>query len=193
MCVRATVAGVNDTTYDASGGAPAALTSMFEPDHVSRLSDRELVDLITVLTAEQGRRALERADVDALVSDGFERGFDPKGAATDPWLVQGILVAPGVKTDRSTTAHSCTFVRVDNAWVWEARERIDDVVRHLPGPRTQMRSITLVAAPEGTSIDRISSKARHGVHELVEVRSYVVQAGELVLVSARAVSPNAHR
>ena len=196
--VPATMGGVSDININIdldNADTPIVQGSSlveFGPDLVGRLSDRDLADMIVVLIGEQSRRALERADVGALIEEGFKRGFEIKGV-TDPWLDQGILVAPGMKIDRSNTTHTCTFVRVDQRWVWEANDRIEDVVRHVPGPRSQMRSITLVAAPEGTTVDRISSKARNGVHELVEVRSYVVRGSELELVSARAIGPTGHR
>lgn len=157
------------------------------------IDDTDLVDAIAVLIAEQSRRALARADVPAVIEDGFRRGFSSKGEAADPWLVDGVLVAPGVKTERSSNAHTCTFVRVGQQWVWEADDRVDDVIRNSSTPRNQMRSVTLVAAPEGTTVDQITSKARNGQHELVAVRSFIVASGKLELVSARAVRGSGHR
>ena len=157
------------------------------------ISDATLQDALIVLQAEQARRSLERADVPALIEDGFNRGFDANGEALDPWVRDGILVAPGVKTDRSASSHVCAFVRVGNHWVWEAPDRVEDVVRSSAGTRQQMRSVTLVAIAEGVGVDRIQSKARTGSHELSGVRSFVVREGKLELVSARAVKGMSHR
>ena len=155
--------------------------------------ESELVEAIAVLIAEQSRRSLARADVPAVIEHGFNVGFSNKGEANDPWLTDGILVAPGVKTDRSANAHTCTFVRVGQQWVWEAHDRVEDVIRNSVQAKAQMRSITLVAAPEGTSVDKITSRARNGKHELMSVRSFVVSAGQLELVSARAIRSSGHR
>lgn len=150
------------------------------------LGDVPLGNLVTLAIEEQRRRALEGGDTEALVEDGFERGFNSKGEARDPWLASGILVCPGSKVDRSALSHECTFVNVDDSWVWESPDRIHDDVRNLPGPRTVMRTVTLVLASEGMEVDMVSSKQRNGVHEMKSVRSFVVKGGKLELVNARA-------
>lgn len=165
----------------------------FGPDEIVNLSDGDLSRLIIALNGEQSRRALEGAEIGALIEEGFIKGFREREGVNEPWLVQGILIAPGIKIEKSSSSHTCSFVRVDQRWVWEANDKVEDVIRYLPGARSQMRSITLVATPEGSTVDKISSKARNGVHQLVEVRSYIVRGEKLELVSARAIGSSAHR
>lgn len=163
-------------------------------DDLARHDDAELARALEAIRSELTARALARADVDALVADGFARGFaSSAGLPVDPWLVDGLLVCAGAKVERSSMRHTCAFVRVDDAWVWDSPTLVTDVVRHLPGPRPVMRSISIVAAPEGTAVDLVSARTRTGPHELVGVRSFVVEGGRLELVSARTVRAVSHR
>lgn len=159
----------------------------------STLSGEVIIDALVVLRAEQSRRALASADPLALIEDGFRRGFDSKGLPKDPWMTDGILVAPGAKLDKSAMSHLCGFVRISGSWVWEAANKVEDDVRHLPGPRQQMRSVTLVAVPDGEAVDLVLCRTRAGVHELTGVRSFVVTGGTLELISARTVRVDGHR
>ena len=56
-----------------------------------------------------------------------------------------------------------------------------------------MQSISVLPVGEGTAVDLVEARTRNGVHELVGVRSFTVENGELVLVSARAVNRVTHR
>lgn len=156
------------------------------------LDDDTLARALLVLNGETHRRALERADLEALVVEGFEQGFSEQGVL-DPWLHGGVLVAPGFKLDRSSVSHICSFVRVCDRWVWECATRLQDDIRYVPGPRRLMRSVTLAVVSDGDSVDVITSRMRNGQHELTGVRSYVVKHGALVLVSQRAVKSGPHR
>lgn len=157
------------------------------------LTGEQIIDALVVLRAEQERRALAAADPGALIEDAFQRGFDSKGLPKDPWITDGILVAPGAKLDRSAMSHLCGFVRVGSSWVWEAQNKLEDDVRHLPGARQQMRSVTLVAVPDGEAIDLVLCRTRAGVHELTGVRSFIVSGDSLELISARTVRVDSHR
>lgn len=163
------------------------------PEDVAAATEGDLLGLLEVVRAELASRALARADIPAMVEDGFARGFLASGMPDDPWLHEGLLVCPGAKVDKSAMAHTCAFVRVDDAWVWEADGVVEDVVRYLPGPKTRMRSVSVVTAPPGTAVDLVSARTRSGVHELVGVRSFVVDGDRLELVSARAVRQVSHR
>jgi len=157
------------------------------------LDDSTIRRALTILAAEQVRRAVAAADPSALVEDGFRRGFDSKGLPHDPWLQAGVLVCPGAKIDRSVMSHVCGFVRIGNHWVWEHPEIIEDSVRHLPGPTSRMQSVSLVPVADGTAVDLIRARTRQGVHELTAVRSFLVEDGVLTLVSQRAVQRLNHR
>lgn len=173
--------------------SPRLPRDLLDHDGLQEASDGDLSDALTAITAEITSRALARADAPALIEDGFARGFNRDGMPEDPWLVAGILVCPGAKVEASAMRHKCAFVRIDEQWVWEADGRLEDTVRHLPGPHPVMRSVTLVAVPPGTSVDLVSARTRQGVHELVGVRSFGVTQSGLELVSARAVKAVSHR
>lgn len=158
-----------------------------------QVSDADLTAALEVLNAELARRSEEASDPDSLTELGFERGFDDRGRARDPWLQDHILVVPGSKQDRSASSHRCRFVRIGAHWVWESPARFADTVRYPPGPRGQMRSITLATVNEGDAIDVIESRSRTGSHELMAVTSYLVRSGKLEVVSSRTVRPEHDR
>lgn len=162
-------------------------------DRPESVDDRTLVRALTILAAEQRRRAVERSEPTALVEKGFAEGFAATHMPKDPWLEGGVLVCAGAKLDRSAMSHRCAFARVDASWVWEHPDLLEDVVRHLPGAHTRMQSISLVPVSEGTAVDLIEARTRNGVHELVGVRSFVVEGDALVLVSQRSVGKVTHR
>jgi hypothetical protein len=159
----------------------------------SRLSGEEINRALIVLRAEQSQRAYLNADPVALIDEGFKRGFDSKGLPRDPWVIDGVLVAPGAKIDKSAMAHVCGFVRIGSSWVWEHADKVEDDIRYIPGPRQQMRSVTLVALADGESVDLVLCRTRAGVHELTGVRSYIVTNGDLELISSRNVRVDGHR
>jgi hypothetical protein len=162
----------------------------FDP---SVLDDRTLADLAAMIAAEQRERAVAAADPDALVELGFSQGFTGDGMPRDPWLVNGVLVCTGTRIDRSATGHDCGFVSVGGSWVWEADDLLADVVRHLPGPKSRMRAVSLVAAYDGLELDLVVSRARAGVHQMKSARSFVVRDGALVLVTTRTPRVPDHR
>jgi hypothetical protein len=162
-------------------------------ENVSALADDDLRRALSVLQAEERRRAVERCDPTALIEVGFAKGFTSAGMPVDPWLVGGVLVCPGAKLDRSAMNHRCAFVRVDSCWVWEHPDLIEDVVRHLPGAQARMQSVTLVPVGEHAAVDLVAARTRNGVHELVGVRSFTVTDAELLLVSQRSVGKVSHR
>lgn len=158
-------------------------------------SDDELADVIALAMHEQMRRAVDACDPDALVELGFAEGFKSDGMPVEPWLAGGIVVCPGAKIDKSASSHQCAFVAVGDDWVWEYEDRLADVIRHLPGvgSRQKMQSVSLVVAHEGLELDFVVSKMSAGTHQMCEVRSFVIEAGELKLVNARSRRPDRHR
>lgn len=157
------------------------------------VTDADLARALLVVRSEILRRGVRDCDPAALVSEAFERGFLESGLPKDPWIEGGILVAPGAKIDRSAMSHRCAFVRIGTHWVWEHPDLVDDSVRYLPGPQQRMQSVSLVPLADGDQIDLVQARTRSGVHELVGVRSFSVEDGSLVLVSARAVGKVSHR
>lgn len=148
---------------------------------------------LEVVRAELLRRRVEACEPTSLIENGFVEGFLSTGLPKDPWMRSGVLVAPGAKIDRSSMAHKCAFVRVGNFWIWEHPDLLEDSVRYLPGPQQRMQSVSLVPLTDGDSVDLVEARTRNGVHELVGVRSFTVDSGELQLVSARSVAKVSHR
>lgn len=156
-------------------------------------SDDELLHVSILINDEIKRRAYESGELPSLTESGFERGFTGINQVKDPWVFNGILVAPGGKFEKSPMSHKCSFVQVQERWVWESNQRISDDIRNLPGPGSSMRSVTLVAIQEGDKIDVLSSRARNGAHQLIEVRSFVYHNGALILENSRSVKGKNHR
>lgn len=160
---------------------------------VESLSDNELSDLIAAAGEEAHKRAVSEGDFDALTEYGFDNLFDSKGMARDPEIISGIIVCAGSKNDRSQLSHDCAFVSLGKTWVWDSEWLEKDTVRYLAGPKTRMRSVSLVVAHEGQELDLVYSHMRSGAHQMKKVRSFKVKNGQLVLVSARAREAENHR
>lgn len=164
-----------------------------DPSTLERIEDDELGALLGLLLEEQKRRAVEAGDVNALIEEGFAKGFTAKGEAREPWMQAGLLVCPGGRLDKSGTSHTCGFVHIGEDWVWETPDKVYDEVRTIPGPRPQMRSVTVVGAYEGMEVDFITSRTRGGAHERIAAKSFVVKAGTLEAVSVRTSKASSHR
>lgn len=162
--------------------------------NLEALSDAELAGLLASVRAEVQRRAIDAADPQALAEHGFREGFRADGLPRDPWIMNGVLVCPGSRIDKSATSHDCGFVRVDDEWVWETESKIDDIIRKIAGRKVEMRSVTLVAVMDGMTVDLIYATARTGVHKMKSSRSFVVNGASLELVSTRTPNPTfSHR
>lgn len=176
-----------------SASTDAVQLSTLDGMNLAALDEGQLIHLAALVGDELRRRALERGDLPELIDDAFERGFGSGTTVKDPWVRDGLLVAPGGKFEKSASSHRCTFVRVQDQWVWESSQRIQDEIRNVPGPGSSMRSVTLVTVNEGDKVDVLSSRTRGGVHELMEVRSFLYRGGELEMVTARTVRTSGHR
>lgn len=166
---------------------------MASPFDVTALDDYDLAVLIATALDEQRQRALDAADTDALIELGFQEGFRRDGLPRDPFIRSGIIICPGTRIDRSATSHDCGFVTIDEDWVWESPLVVEDVIRHVPGPKATMRSISLVAATEGLELSMVQSRARTGVHQLREARTFVVSGSDLTHTATRAPKRTDHR
>lgn len=157
------------------------------------LDERTLRQVISLANAVAQERAVDDADIDALTEHGFTEGFTAAGVARDPWIRSGLLVCAGSRQDRSGTSHDCTFVAVGDSWVWECGDLVNDEVRRIAGPRQSLRTVSIVAPVEGMELDVVVSRMRQGMHQMREVRSYVIRGGALELVTTRARKPDGHR
>jgi hypothetical protein len=164
------------------------------PDVLHAYSDFELGELAAAIRYEQQQRAIAAVDPDALVEDGFSRGFSRQGEPCRPWLMSGVLVCPGGLRETSRLSHRCAFVSVDGSWVWET-DSLADVVRHVTGRAHEVRSVTLVPAYDGMELDFVKAKTRNGVHEVVQVLRFRVEGASLVEIPAKtsAASHGNHR
>lgn len=153
-------------------------------DDVGALSDIELGVLLAVCEGEMRRRAVESGDLEALVHEGFEIGFDAAGVARAPYLRGQVLVCPGSKTASSAMAHKCRFVAVGDHWVWDSPDLVADEIRGRG--RHSTASVSLLVAREGLELEVVSSKARGGAHERMSVEVYRLRDGELTALGQRA-------
>ena len=167
---------------------------LITPEEAAIADDDALALTIQVLFAEQTRRARESGDPEALADEAFEgRGFETSGRPRLPYLVEGLLVCPGGKMEKSASSHDCTFVAVGDTWAWENDEVVYDDMRQVPGSKWR-RSVTVVAATEGMTFDVVASQSRSGSRcQMKSARSFEVRAGNLVETQVRARAAGSHR
>lgn len=171
------------------------LESLLDEPALAAASDAQLADTAAAIVTEQHRRALAANDLDALVEEAFEIGFNGRGEPATPWLVGALLICTGSRRNKSATSHECTFVSVDGSWVWASEELIVDDMRDAAvGAKQQKRSVSIVGAVEGMQLDLVSSASRSGGPcEMKTATSFLVERGQLVKVATRARKPNGHR
>lgn len=158
------------------------------------MSDLDLWELAAFVRAEQSRRLREVADPHTLTADAFESGFNSQGVALEPVLVSGMVVCHGSRIDKSASSHECSFVKIDDEWVWDSPDLVSDDVRNTAERRISMRTVSIVPAIDGTKVDFISSRCKSGIHEMRKCVSFEVVKGVLVPVSSRTVSKSStHR
>jgi hypothetical protein len=168
---------------------------LLSTEQLTGADDDEIIATIQALTAEQIRRALDEADPAAVAEAAFEgEAFDYKGMPVAPYLFKGLLVCPGVKSEKSKTSHDCIFVSIGSDWVWDHAEAVFDDMRQLPGQKVVRRGITILPAYEGLEYDVVTSQARGGGRcQMKSVRSFAVRGGRLVETKARTKAENTHR
>lgn len=155
-------------------------------------SDASISDTITDLVAEQHRRALERNDIDAIAHEAFSQQITVRNAV--PYLVNGLLVCPGVKVMSSRTSHDCVFASIDGVWAWEHPDAVyDRMVTTTIGSRQAQVSVTIVPAHDTMTVDAVTSKARSGPCRMSAVTSLLVTNNTLTKQSSRNTAPRAHR
>lgn len=181
-------AAIIEGTLDAPPSRAATQSTGTATANVKSLSDSELASLINTLLSEQQERAVDAADPEALIQDGFNQLFNRNGEALEPEIVAGILVCAGSLRNVSTTTHVCSFVHIDDHWCWDHPDSLEDEVRKIPANgREHQRSITLVPVTEGTKIDFVTSKMtpRDG-HKAKKSVSYIVANGALEVTNTRS-------
>jgi len=154
----------------------------------AKLSDEVLHHLAEALHDEARQRAIRSGDHGALTADTFETGFGRDGLGVDPWIHGDVIVCPGAMVAKSKSNHRCRFVSVDDVWIWESAELLQEDKRSNPGADDGFRAVALLPILNGMTLDVVSGRARGGRHSVDSVTSYVVRRGKLVEVSQRNVS-----
>ena len=154
----------------------------------AKLSDDVLTHLAAALRDETRRRAIDSGDHDALIEEAFESGFGRDGLGTGPWISGAVIVCPGSIVAKSRTNHRCRFVSVDDVWIWDSIDLIEEQKRSHPGRDDGFKAVALLPINEGMSLDLVTGRARGGQHSVDRVVSYEVRRGELVEVSQRKVN-----
>jgi hypothetical protein len=153
-----------------------------------KLPDEVLHHLAEALADEARRRAVANGDHAALIAETFETGFGRDGLGSDPWIHGRVIVCPGAMVAKSRTNHRCRFVSVDDVWIWESIELIEEEKRSNPGAVDGFRAVALLPIVNGMVLDVVTGRARAGQHSVDKVVSYTVRRGKLVEVSQRNVS-----
>jgi hypothetical protein len=161
------------------------MSNYFQQDYIVNLTDSQLQELITLANAELYTRNIANSDPDSLIKLGFEKGFTTKLTPVQPLIHNGILIAPGYKKESSVFSHKCSFIKVNDSWVWESDHKILDEIR---SNNKLLQSITLIALMDGFQIDVLTSKARNSVHVLENIVSYNYEEGVLFKTSSRNIS-----
>jgi hypothetical protein len=180
-------------TTSTAPGQVATPLCLVPADVLAAASDAQLAQTVAAVLAEQHRRALADADLDALTEEAFATGFGPDGRPRRPWLAAGLVFCPGWIRYKSRTSHDCEFVAAGDVWVWEHPGVVRDVMRQVPGPKVVKQSVTIVLADEGLVLDQVAASAKQGAAcQMTRAASYQVRAGELVAVTTRARAKPTH-
>lgn len=153
-----------------------------------RLDDQVLVHLAAALGDETRRRALEQGDQQAVIDQAFDHGFGRDGMGVLPYLEGPFIVCPGAMVSKRKGSHTCRFVSVNDAWIWDSYELIHEEKRSSPGTHDGFRAVALLSPVEGMELDVVSGRLRSGQHQVDLVVSFVVRKGDLVEVSQRNVA-----
>lgn len=162
------------------------MSGLITPTRIHAATDTELVATFNAIVAEQHRRALDNNDIDALIADAFTTEF-ANNVPSQPWIHDGLLFCPGTINYRSKTSHNCTFVSLNNEWVWDSPDLLTDKTKDVAGPKRIRHSLSVVLAREGLEVDVVSSTSRaNGPCQMKRVVSYQIIDGELSQTSTRS-------
>ncbi len=154
----------------------------------AKLPDDVLAHLAAALRDEVRTRAIDAGDHDALIEQAFELGFGRDGLGTPPWISGAVVVCPGSIVAKNRSNHRCRFVSVDDVWIWDSVELIEEQKRSHPGRDDGFKAVALLPITEAMTLDLVTGRARGGQHSVERVVSYEVRRGELVEVSQRTIS-----
>jgi hypothetical protein len=158
-----------------------------------KLPDEALIQLGAAIRDEMMRRAREAGDQPAVIEAAFEKGFARDGLGILPWIALPYLICPGGLVGKNRGNHKCQFVSVDDVWVWESGDLIDEVKRSLPGSDDGFRAIALLPIVEGMELDVVRARMRQGQHNVERVTSLRIRKGRLIEVERRDVSARGAR
>ncbi|MEM7140890.1 MAG: hypothetical protein AAF548_07625 [Actinomycetota bacterium] len=159
----------------------------------AKLSDEVLHHLAEALRDEARQRAIAAGDHAALIDETFETGFGRDGLGVDPWIHDQVIVCPGAKVGKGKSSHRSRFVSVDDVWIWESGDLIEETKRSTPGAEDGFRAVALLPVINGMSLDVVTGRNRGGQYAVDKVTSYAVRRGKLVEVSQRNVSSRGMR
>lgn len=147
---------------------------------VAGASDDQLAYTIDVLVHEQKARALAAGDLEAVAEEAFATwGFNKKGEPSEPRIINGLLVCPGYKYEKSAQSHDCGFVSVEGTWVWEHPDLAYDEMRETESSKKTKVSVSIVPVWEGLEYDVVHSSARSGPCRMKKATSYKVAKGAI--------------
>jgi len=153
-----------------------------------KLGDDVLDHVVEAFRGESRRRAVESGDLQAIIEEAFEEGFGRDGLGVDPWIQNRLIVCPGGLAAKSRTNHRCRFVSVDDVWIWDSAELIQEEKRSNPGRDDGFRAVALLPLVQGMVLDVVTGRARAGQHSVERATSYRVSRGRLVEIAHRSVN-----
>lgn len=159
---------------------------------VDEIPQEELVRAINVLKGELGQRALEESLV-KIKETTNKVSYNPNLQIT-PYIEDGLLYCPGIKTSRSSLAHKCTFVSIGNKWCWENDNKLKDEMIFTQNELGKtVNSLTILPLEEGTILDVVHCKASGVEHKVINVQTYEIIDNVLVVVKSRKINFSTHR
>lgn len=157
---------------------------------LDELSDLELGELGEALLQELRHRALLKHDPATLADEAFGIAFDSKHLPSDPWLIGGLLICCGSLRAKFDGGHRCSFVVVDDDWVWSNQNEHDEI-RWIDD--RSMTCVTVLVAQPAMQVSMIESRCDGGVHKRTSATSWKIEKGALEPMATPSRVPQEHR
>ena len=162
---------------------------------IQELPQDELVRAFNVLKGELAQRAsiegLERISNSNELASKLYYSSNLKLA---PYVEDGLVYCPGIKTSRSALSHKCTFISVSNKWCWEDESKLsDEMIFTQNDSGKTVNSLTILPLTEGLVLDVVSCKASGSAHKVISVRTYEIIDGNLISIKSRNINFSTHR
>ena len=154
----------------------------------AKLDSSVLTHLAAAIGDEVRSRAVRTGDQQAVIDEAVESAFGRDGLGVDPYVEGELIVCPGAMVSKRRGSHTCRFVSVNDVWIWDSRELLQETKRSSPGVHDGFRAVALLGVVEGLELDVVSGRLRSGAHQVDRVVSYVVRSGDLIEVSQRNVA-----